>query len=220
MKKADFEKLSPEEQAALREKTREYNRKYLAARRAGMKAGEKPGKRGRKKKEAQAAGAEAAMPFIESLLKLPEKIAALETELKELLLDFEEVLRDNRQMKDFFKYGKKPEWGKERTKMEREMKKELRDEKAKNENLGQMKLELDRPPAKKEAAKQTDLPLWPRHEMERWAVEKGITPAAFHRWHEACEANEWRDNYGNPIRNWQNYLVKWPEIAAKQAEVK
>jgi seryl-tRNA synthetase len=112
MKKEDFEKLSPEEQAAVREKKREYNRQHQAARRAKKKAGEKPGKRGLKKKEAPEAGAEAAMPFLESLLGIPKKIAALETELKELLLDFEEVLRDNRQMKDFFKYGKKPEWGK------------------------------------------------------------------------------------------------------------
>lgn len=69
------------------------------------------GKRGRPKKT-QAAGQEAALPFLESILRLPEKVSNMEERLKDVIDSFEEVLRENRQIKEFFKYGKKPEWGK------------------------------------------------------------------------------------------------------------
>ncbi len=41
----------------------------------------------------------------------------------------------------------------------------------------------------------------PRHELEKTALENGITAADFHRWYEDTEANGFQDSQGHPIRN-------------------
>jgi hypothetical protein len=46
------------------------------------------------------------------LASLPEKFIELKKEQSEMLLTIEEILKENRQLKDYFKYGKKPEFEK------------------------------------------------------------------------------------------------------------
>ena len=45
------------------------------------------------------------------LTPLKNRIEALESENKEILLSLDEALKDNKRVVDYIKWGKKPEWG-------------------------------------------------------------------------------------------------------------
>jgi len=102
---------------------------------------------------------------------------------------------------------KKAEWADKRKKENKELKKELKAEQASIGLFG-----------KKEPAKPTETERPPRHEMLKFALSKGITEADFMRWYEQCEYRDWFDTENRPIRVWQNYLLKWPELKSQPTE--
>jgi len=92
---------------AEKEKAAEYARNYYIKNREKLKSASKARYKPKKAKHIQIATVPEARIAATPPEAIEARITALETEIKELKLDFEEVLKDNKKLADLIKWGKK-----------------------------------------------------------------------------------------------------------------